>query len=308
MRTTWALLGSIGILLYLFSPFGNLEQTVLSFQETTGEVSPPRNQPIPIVFKAKVAKTAVEALPGVFASYSVASVYVVECGDRYVMIDTGLLRDVEAHLDNFAKIGVDLERIDAIFTTHFHYDHVSGIARAKEILDCKVVAHRENVHAIETGDKLVTAREMPYIPGYAFPFPPSEVDFVVEDGDTLQVGPTEFVAYHLPGHTAGDTGYVWEDNLVIGDLLFQGGHSGWRDVHWGSNYDDLIDSMQRIKAINPKYCLPGHGRPWEYKMSESDKVISFADGEIKKGPASPVFFTGRSAGKREREPRRITIP
>ena len=136
----------------------------------------PAKQPQSLVFRAKVAEKAVEALPGLYASYSVSTVYVIECGDRYVMVDTGLLRDVESHLTNFEKAGIDLERIDAIFTSHFHYDHVAGIARAKELLGCKVVAHRENVHAIETGDTLVTAREMPYIPGYTFPFPPCKVD------------------------------------------------------------------------------------------------------------------------------------
>jgi glyoxylase-like metal-dependent hydrolase (beta-lactamase superfamily II) len=265
-----------------------------------------QDRPRSLVFTARVAEHAVEVLPGVYASTSVSTVYVIRCGERYVMVDTGMLRDVDAHLANFQAVGVDLKRIDAIFVTHFHYDHVSGIAHAKEKLGCRVVAHRENVQAIETGDPVSTAAQMAYIPDYAFPFPPCKVDIVVEDGDTLRVGSTDFLVCHLPGHTAGDTGYFWEGKLTVGDILYKGGGTGWSDVHWGSNFNDLIDSMNRIRKLSPEYCLPGHGLPWKYEPGESDKVIEYAQGKLKEG--SPILFTRRCAGTREREPRRITIP
>ena len=64
MRITWALLGGTGILLSLLLLFGTMEQSVFSFQQTNEQVSPAKSQPRPLVFKAKVAKNAVEALPG----------------------------------------------------------------------------------------------------------------------------------------------------------------------------------------------------------------------------------------------------
>jgi hydroxyacylglutathione hydrolase len=268
----------------------------------------PGERPRPAVFRAKVADRAVEALPGVFASYSVASVYVIECGGRYVMVDAGLDRDIDANLANFTKAGIDLRKIDAIFTSHIHYDHVSGLARAKQKLGCPVVAHRENVVPIQTGDHMVTAREQPYIDGYSFPFPPCKVDLIVEDGDTIRVGSTTFTVHHIPGHTAGDTGYSWDDKLTVGDVLFEGGLTGFSDSHWGSNYDDLIASMKRIKEINPRYCLSSHGRPWEYSPAASDKVIRFAEEKLAQGPQSLIFFTRRSTGRAEREPRNILVP
>lgn len=237
---------------------------------------PEAGRPRPAVFRARVAPQAVPALPGVYASYSVASVYVIECGDRYVLVDTGLDRDVEQNLENFRKAGVDLQRISAIFTTHFHYDHISGLARAKQRLGCPVVAHRENVYAIKSGDPTLTARIQPYISGYSFPFPPSQVDIVVEDGDTRPP--------------------------------VRGGFTGWLDVQWGSNYEDLIDSMRRIQQIAPHYCLSSHGRPWRYSPEASEKVIRMAEEKLAEGPSSPVFYTRHSAGVRLREPQRIRLP
>lgn len=235
-----------------------------------------------------------EALPGILLSSALEVVYVIRCGDRAVLVDTGYDHTADAHLDNFIAAGVDPATIDAIFISHFHVDHAAGTARLRKRLGCPVVAHRNNVEPIEKGDVVVTAARMPYITGWDFPFPPCPVDEIVEDGDTITVGSTAFTVFHIPGHTPGCTAYLWDDNMVTGDAVFPFGALGWNDVHWGSNYHDVIDTMERVKAINPRHILLSHGGAIPYSSQISDACIATAKEIISKSWAGPMSQIARA--------------
>ena len=43
-----------------------------------------------------------------------------------------------------------------IVATHADADHTQGLARAREILKCKVAAHPNSVAPLETGDEILT--------------------------------------------------------------------------------------------------------------------------------------------------------
>jgi metallo-beta-lactamase class B len=234
-------------------------------------------------------------LPGVFTSAALELVYLIKCGDRSVLVDTGFLHNCDAHLANFSAAGIDLETIDAIFTTHFHVDHTAGLAHARKRLRCPVFAHKNNVPIIETGDRAATAAEMPYIAGWRFPYPPCKVDEVIEDGDDITVGSLAFRVVHLPGHTPGCTGYLWDGNLITGDVVFPGGSLGWNDVHWGSNYLDVIDTVKRIADLNPKYLLPTHTAPFPYDPSVTTNAQQGAREMLEGGRSGPIAYTQRAA-------------
>lgn len=235
-----------------------------------------------------------EPLPGVFASCGLETVYFIRCGKRSVLVDTGFVHTFPAHLENFEKAGLDLKTVDAVFTTHFHVDHTAALATAHRRLDCPIVAHKNNVEVYETGDRFASAAHMPYI-GWVLPYEAYRVDHVVEDGDKITVGDTTFTVVHLPGHTPGCTGYLFGDGyLIIGDVVFPSGILGWNDVHWGSNYLDVIDTMNRLLQVSPKKCLPSHGLPWPYDPSTSTGGIARAKNMLDGLRAGPMALTHRA--------------
>ena len=211
-----------------------------------------------------------ETHPGIYASRASETTYVIRCGERSVLVDAGFFRNAEAHLVNFEASGIDLASIAAVLVTHFHVDHAAGLAHVRERLGCPIIAHKNAAPAIQTGDPVVTAAQIPYL-GWDFPFPPCPVDEIVEDGDTVTVGDTTFDVIHIPGHTPGCAGYLWDSNLITGDVLFPDGRLGWADVHWGSNLLDTLETMDRIDALAPSVLLPTHGLPFAFDTSISDK-------------------------------------
>lgn len=216
---------------------------------------------------------ALEVLPNVFASLGLESVYYIRCGKRAVLVDTGFVHTLPAHLENFRNCGLDLGVVDAVLACHIHVDHNSALADAHRILGAPVVTHVNNASIFASGDRVATAALVPFV-GWDFPFQAYNIDYPVEDGDIIEVGDTAFTVVHLPGHTPGCTCFLLGDRfLLTGDIVLQGGVLGWNDAHWGSNLLDIVDSMTRLAQIHPKVCLPSHGWPWIFDNTTSDGAI-----------------------------------
>lgn len=82
----------------------------------------------------------------------------------------------------------------------------------------------------------------------------------LRDGDRLPLGGEELLVWHLPGHSPGSVGYLWEPGKVIfcGDVLFRGS-VGRTDLGGGSP-EDLENSLRRMLRLGDDWrVLPGHG-------------------------------------------------
>ena len=81
----------------------------------------------------------------------------------------------------------------------------------------------------------------------------------VADGDTIQVGDTEFTVISTPGHTAGSVCYLSDRIMFTGDTLFARGSYGRYDLPSGSK-TMLFDSLEKLFALDGDIMIyPGHG-------------------------------------------------
>lgn len=150
-------------------------------------------------------------------------------------------------------------RVDAIIITHAHWDHVGAAAELREATGAKVVA---------------SARETPYVNGEAsfnahphlMTFDGCPVDEMVNDGDVVKVGATEWSVIATPGHTLGGICLFKEPGegeqgtpvLVSGDTLFAGAHG--RVDFEESDPQAMRRSIARLATLpGDTLVLPGHG-------------------------------------------------
>src|SRR5439155_1657593 len=95
-----------------------------------------------------------------------------------------------------------------ILATHADADHAQGLARAREVLKCKVAAHPKSVAPLEEGDEIQTYARID-AQGIHIPMPRCKVDLQVNEGDTIQIG-DRAVDWPLLDQ--------WEDELAAGNL------------------------------------------------------------------------------------------
>src|SRR5260370_11821011 len=134
-----------------------------------------------------------------------------------------------------------------IVSTHADDDRTQGLARAREVLKCVVVAHHKSVSALEEGDEILTYARID-AQGIHIPMPRCKVDRTLDEGDHLPIGDKTLEVWSTPGHTAGQLSLRMGNLLFSGDNIFRDGCVGVIDAHHGSNLLDLITSLQPIRA------------------------------------------------------------
>jgi len=122
-----------------------------------------------------------------------------------------------------------------VLTTHGHYDHIQAVTAARDA-------------GLDVG---VNASDARMLPGY---------DFVVADGDVIEVGELRLHAMHTPGHTPGSVCFLLEGWPILfsGDTLFPGGPGNTAN---GGHFPTIIHSIdERLFPLPPDtLVLPGHG-------------------------------------------------
>jgi glyoxylase-like metal-dependent hydrolase (beta-lactamase superfamily II) len=142
-------------------------------------------------------------------------------------------------------------RLEAIWITHAHVDHVGAIASVKKRWDVPIYLHPLDRRLYEAASRQAQV--------YGVPFeepPPPDREF--EDKQSLKVGDVELAVMHTPGHSPGHVVIHGDGIALVGDCLFAGS-IGRTDLPF-SNPPQLAASLEKISALPPETVVyPGHG-------------------------------------------------
>ena len=198
--------------------------------------------------------------------------FLVETGDGgLVLVDTGTRADARALGLAIRELGHAPRDLRGIVVTHFHGDHVGGLATVKEKTGAEVWMHPEDAAAVRAG---LTIRALEPGPGRTRRVivraierrekggrsrEPVAVEHEVGDGETL---PWDgLLALHTPGHSAGHLALLLPRDggvLFVGDAATNVGRLGW-----GPIYEDIAEgerSLRRLAALGFEVAAFAHGR------------------------------------------------
>lgn len=128
--------------------------------------------------------------------------------------------------------------MQGILLTHHHHDHVGAVDKLKDVFDCPVYLHREDMDVYK-----------------------APVEYPLEDGEIIMLENEPIRVIHTPGHTRGSVCFYSEKSKLAftGDTIFNV-DLGRTDLFDGSE-DDMMHSCRSIidKWSNEIYIYPGHG-------------------------------------------------
>lgn len=146
--------------------------------------------------------------------------------------------------------------LEKILLTHSHWDHIADCAAAKEHFRVPVGVHPEDVHNLENpGSDGIPSFLTRAIRGV-------RPDFLLQDGQVIQIGELDIQVLHTPGHCPGLVCFYCEKEkfLICGDLLFAGGGMGTLAIPTAEPERMWISLRKVSKLPAETKIYPGHGQ------------------------------------------------
>ena len=189
--------------------------------------------------------------PGV-SHFQDATVFIVQCGDELVMIDSGSGKSSSMLEENISRLGFDPTRITALVLTHCHVDHIGSAKYFQDTFGCEVIAHELDAPAIETGDDMLTAASW-----YNTKLPRMHVDRkITGEHEDLLFGDDKIHCIHTPGHTPGSIS-LYMDRTGKRILFGQDIHGPFSQ-EFLSDIAQWRDSMEKLMALEADILCEGH--------------------------------------------------
>jgi glyoxylase-like metal-dependent hydrolase (beta-lactamase superfamily II) len=127
--------------------------------------------------------------------------------------------------------------LDAIVTTHGHWDHHRALVAVAEATGATVIHHPADEHAM-----------------------PRSADTPADDGLRVQFGAAEVVLLHTPGHTPGSICVLLDGlHLFSGDTLFPGGPGKTTTPDEFGTVMESLDTAVFGTLSDDTWVYPGHG-------------------------------------------------
>ncbi|NUO76658.1 MAG: subclass B3 metallo-beta-lactamase [Lysobacter sp.] len=124
-----------------------------------------------------------------------------------VLIDTGLPQAGDMLLQRMRELGVQPSDLKLILHSHAHIDHIGALAQIQRATGAQVIGNAEAAVLLARGG----SDDIHF--GEGMLFAPAQVQRLIMDGETVELGGMRFTPHFTPAHTPGSTSWTWDDRI-----------------------------------------------------------------------------------------------
>ena len=196
--------------------------------------------------------------------------FLVKAKDGFVLIDTGMPYHWERLEAELIATGCLPSKLKLVIITHGDRDHIGNCAKLQEKYKAKIAMHEADAFIAEDG--VFLKRKVRTLAGrilillsklrrQKITLQKFKPDILLKDGQDLEEYGFRAKIIHLPGHTKGSIGILTEEgDLFAGDTFV---NSKKPDIAiFIDNFQELKNSVDKLKKLNIKKIYPGHGKPF----------------------------------------------
>ena len=219
------------------------------------------------------------------------AVYLIRTPQGNILINSNFEQDVPLMRASIEKLGFNYKDTKIILISHAHGDHDAAVGLIQRETGAKVMVMDADVPDVQS--------TRPSRPG-------ANVDRVLHDGDTVELGGSKLVARLTPGHTKGCT--TWTMQVQEGGKTLNAVIVGSPNVNPGyilvgnTKYPEIAeDYVKTFKVLNNLKCdlfLGAHGAYFglkdKYEKSKNGGANPFIDPQGYK-----AYITEREAAFRK---------
>jgi len=214
-------------------------------------------------------------------------VFLITSDEGHILINTGLEDSMPLIRENIESVGYRLEDVKILLTMQSHWDHTAALAEIKEITGAEMWATADDARVLEDGgfsDPQFGGQE-------PFMFEPVNVDKIINDGETIELGDIRLLVHEHPGHTEGSSSYSMRVREGGRDYDFVIANLGWIntgkklvvDPTYPGVANDFAETFTRQKAMDVDVWVAAHGSQYrlhhKYTPGQAYSPDTFVDPE-----------------------------
>jgi metallo-beta-lactamase class B len=127
--------------------------------------------------------------------------YLITTPRGHILINSSLVSSVPLIEKSIRQLGFRFEDVKILLISHAHWDHCAGSDLVRRRIHASYMVMDADVPVVEDGGR----SDFQYGKSPQSLFPPTKVDRILHDGDTVQLGGSVLTAHLTPGHTKGCT-------------------------------------------------------------------------------------------------------
>jgi glyoxylase-like metal-dependent hydrolase (beta-lactamase superfamily II) len=176
--------------------------------------------------------------PRPIPDYSGACVYLVRGrGDECILMDSGFQQFTDGVVSLLDQLGVAVSDVKMVAYTHGHGDHAEN---------CDYFRGQGATTAIHEAARSAGDWGGSPVPAERF----------FRDGEVLEAAGLKLHAHHTPGHTPDSSCFVLE--MAGSRILFAGDLTGWFFPDAGSDYRQMVASVEKARRLGADIICGGH--------------------------------------------------
>lgn len=212
-------------------------------------------------------------------------VFLITSDEGHILINTGLEDSTPLIRENIESVGYRLEDVEILLTMQSHWDHTAALAEIKALTGAEMWATADDARVLEDG-----GFSDPHFGGRQS-FRPVDVDRIIRDGETLELGDIRLLVHEHPGHTEGSSSYSMQVreggrdyNVVIANMgTINAGKKLVVDPTYPGVADDFAETYRRQKAMDVDIWVAAHGGQYglhdKYSPGQAYSPDTFFDPE-----------------------------
>jgi glyoxylase-like metal-dependent hydrolase (beta-lactamase superfamily II) len=221
--------------------------------------------------------------------------YVMQGSQKSLMVEAGMNLMGPLYMKDINAILGDSQKLDFLFVTHSHYDHLGAVPYLKRMIPGLGIGAHERVSALMHKDSVIAMMNRLSDVQRGFfkditgdedvTITPMATEHVLKEGDEIGLGGLTCRVYEVPGHTKDSLAFYFPEIRTV----FTGEAAGVPEGREGNgiqacflnSYDDYITSLEKIISLRPQCLCLGHG--WVFT---DDDAADFLRSSL---DATPVF-------------------